>query len=79
MVLTADHDASEAGEEEADKENKAEAVEVNDLDAFLQNSHFVCSIFLKPIDGGFQTAHDQLVRVSYMWYGQTDIRISRPT
>lgn len=28
LVLTADHDASEVGEEE-DKENKAEAVEVN--------------------------------------------------
>ena len=40
MVLTADHDASEAGEEEADKENKAEAVEVNDLDAFLQKFTF---------------------------------------
>lgn len=35
--LAADHDASEAGEEE-DKENKAEAVEVYNLDAFLQKT-----------------------------------------
>ena len=36
LVLAADHDASEAGEEE-DKENKAEAVEVKSLhvDAFF--------------------------------------------
>ena len=34
LVLAADHDASEAGEEE-DKENKAEAVEVHNLDVFF--------------------------------------------
>lgn len=35
--MAADHDASEAGEEE-DKENKAEAVEVKSWDTFNENS-----------------------------------------
>ena len=38
--MAADHDASEAGEEE-DKENKPEAAEVNTLDALLQKNHIL--------------------------------------